>query len=147
MAAVTTRIETCFTYMVRINDPCSPSWQFTIVVNQDGSLGVRNLRSPRGGICDSMTEIPGEVLDAINDAKGQVENILVQTSSVNGTLTFTNQTSQSIVFATPFANDQYRVYVTLDDFIDWRITNQTTTGFDIELNVTYTGEVGYDVLA
>ena len=92
-----------------------------------------------------MTEIPGEVLDAINDAKAQVENILAQTSAVNGTLTFTAETAQSIVFAIPFANTEYRVYVTLEDFIDYRITNKTLTGFDIELNLTYTGEVQYDV--
>lgn len=145
MAAVTTLIESCFTYRVRTTDSCSPTWLFTVVVNQDGTSGVRNLRSPRGGICDSMTEIPSEVLDAITTAKGQVENILVQTSAVNGTLNFVAQTTQSIVFATPFANAAYRVYVSLDDFIDYRITNQTVTGFDIELNVTYTGAVAYDV--
>jgi hypothetical protein len=110
-------------------------------------MGVRNLRSPRGGICDTVTSIPGEVLDAINAAKAQVENLLVQSSPINGTLNFVSQTSQSIVFATPFANTQYRVYVTTDDFIDYRITNKTVTGFDIELNVTYTGVIGYDVLA
>ena len=145
MATVSTRIESCFTYNVRIDDPCNPSWMFTIVVNQDGTCGVRNIKSPRGGICDTMTEIPGEVLDAINDAKAQVENILAQTSAVNGTLTFTAETTQSIVFAIPFANTEYRVYVTLEDFIDYRITNKTVTGFDIELNVTYTGIVQYDV--
>jgi len=147
MAAVTTRLESCFTYAVRTTDPCSPVWQFTVVVNQNGTTGIRNIRSPRGGICDSMTEMPSEVLDAINNAKAQVENILMQTSAVNGTLNFVAQTAQSIVFATPFANTQYRVYVTLADFIDYRITNKTITGFDIELNVTYTGAVGYDVLA
>ena len=145
MSGVRTRIKSCFTYMVRIDDPCNPSWTFTIVVNQDGTYGVRNIKSPNGSICDSMTEVPGEVLDEINAAKADVENILAQSSAVNGTLTFTDQTSQSIVFATPFANTQYRVYVTLPDFIDWRITNKTVTGFDLELNVTYTGTVGYDV--
>jgi hypothetical protein len=145
MATVSTRIESCFTYNVRIDDPCNPSWMFTIVVNQDGTCGVRNIKSPRGSICDSMTEIPGEVLDAINDAKAQVENILAQTSAVNGTLAFVAQTEESIVFATPFANTDYRVYVTLEDFIDYRIVNKTITGFDIELNLTYTGEVQFDV--
>jgi hypothetical protein len=145
MAAVRTRIETCFVYNVRIDAPCSGSWQFTIVVNQDGTCGVENIKSPRGSICDSTTQIPGAVLDEINAAKADVENILAQSSAVNGTLTFISQTSQSIVFATPFANTQYRVYVTLVDFIDWRITNKTTTGFDLELNVTYTGTVQYDV--
>ena len=132
-------------YMVRTNDPCSPSWMFTIVVNQDGTCGVRDIKSPNGLLCDSMLQLPGEVLDEINAAKAEVENILAQTSAVNGTLTFTDETSQSIVFATPFANTSYRVYVTLEDFIDWRIVNKTTTGFDIELNVTSTGTVQYDV--
>jgi hypothetical protein len=60
-------------------------------------------------------------------------------------LSFVAQISQSIVFAIPFANTSYRVYVTLEDFIDYRITNKTVVGFDIELNVTYTGIVQYDV--
>lgn len=145
MAAVRTRTETCFTYMVRIDDPCAPVWFFTIVVNQDGTCGVRNIRPPMGSICDNMTQVPGAVLDEINSAKGDVENILAQSSAINDTLSFVNQTSQSIVFASPFANTQYRVYVTLEDFIDYRITNKTVTGFDIELNVTYTGIVQYDV--
>lgn len=146
MSGVRTRIESCFVYMVRVNDPCNPSWMFTIDVNQDGTCGVSNIKSPNGSICDSNTQIPGCVLDEINAAKADVENILAQSSAVNGTLNFVDQTSQSIVFATPFANTNYRVYVTLEDFIDWRIVNKTTTGFDIELNVTYTGTVQYDVL-
>lgn len=145
MPAVRTRVESAFTYQVRIDDACSPLWTFTIVVNQDGTTGVRNVRSVYGGICDSGTQIPGEILDQINAATADVENIVAQSSAVNGNLSFVNQTAQSIVFATPFANTQYRVYVTLQDFIDYRITNMTTTGFDIELNVTYTGTVRYDV--
>jgi len=131
--------------MVRINDPCNPSWMFTIDVNQDGTCGVSSIKSPNGSICDSNTQIPGCVLDEINAAKADVENILAQSSAVNGTLTFTDETTQSIVFATPFANTNYRVYVTLEDFFDWRIVNKTTVGFDIELNITYTGTVQYDV--
>jgi hypothetical protein len=93
-----------------------------------------------------MTQVPGAVLDEINEAKAEVENILAQTSAINDTLSFVDQTTQSIVFAIPMVDTSYRVYVTLEDFIDWRITNKTTTGFDIELNVTYTGTVQYDVL-
>jgi len=118
---------------------------FTIVVNQDGTCGVQNIKSPNGLLCSSTLQLPGDVLDQINAAKADVENILAQSSAVNGTLTFTAETTQSIVFATPFANTNYRVYVTLEDFFDWRIVNKTTTGFDIELNLTYTGTVQYDV--
>jgi hypothetical protein len=145
MPAVRTRIESSFTYQVRIADPCNPSWMFTVVVNQDGTIGIRNIKSMHGGICDSLTQIPQEILDEINAARADVENIVAQSSAVNGTLTFAAQTEQSIVFATPFANTAYRVYVTLQDFIDYRITNKTTVGFDIELNVTYSGTVQYDV--
>ena len=146
MAVTSVRIESCFTYLVKINDPCAPNWQFTIVVNQDGTCGVRQIKAPTGSICDSMTQVPGAVLDEINEAKAEVENILAQTSAINDTLNFVDQTTQSIVFAIPMVDTSYRVYVTLEDFIDYRITNKTTTGFDIELNVTYTGVVQYDVL-
>lgn len=145
MPAVRTRLESAFRYQVRIDDVCNPIWMFTIVVNQDGQIGVRDIRNLYGGIADSQTQIPQEVLDEITAARADVENIVAQSSAVNGTLSFVNQTTQSIVFATPFGNTQYRVYVTLQDFIDYRITNRTTTGFDIELNVTYTGPVQYDV--
>lgn len=145
MAAIRTRSKASFTYIVRVDDLCNPTWRFTVDVNQDGTCGVSNVRSPNGGISDTNTQIPGCVIDEINAAKSEVENILAQSSAVNGTLTFTNQTSQSIIFSTPFANTDYRVYVSLADFIDWRVTNKTTTGFDLELNVTYTGTVQYDV--
>lgn len=137
--------ESAFSYQVSSGDPCKGSWHFTVVVNQNGKIGVRGIRSPFGSLCDSGTQIPQSVLDAIDMAKDQVQNIVAQTSTINGTLNFVDQTSQSVVFATPFTDTSYRVYVTLEDFIDYRITNKTTTGFDIELNVTYTGPVQYDV--
>lgn len=92
-----------------------------------------------------MAQIPQDVLQAIQTAQNQVQNLVAQTSAINGTLNFVNQVSQSVVFSTPFVDTSYRVYVTLQDFIDYRITNKTTTGFDVELNVTYTGPVQYDV--
>jgi len=137
--------ESTFSYQVSSGDPCKGSWCFTLVLNQNGKIGVRNIKSPTGSICDSGTQIPQSVLDAIGMAKNQVQNIVAQTSTINGTLNFVDQTGQSVVFATPFTDTSYRVYVTLEDFIDYRIINKTTTGFDIELNVTYTGPVQYDV--
>lgn len=118
---------------------------FTVVVNQNGKLGVRDLKSPYGGICNSTMQIPESVLNAIETAKEQVQNIVAQTSAINGTLNFVDQFSQSVVFSTPFVDTSYRVYVTLEDFLSYRITNKTTTGFDIEIGTTYTGPVQYDV--
>jgi hypothetical protein len=143
--AVLTLKESCFTYRVATGDPCLGSWSFTIVVNQNGTIGVRNITSPYGLLCNSMAQIPQDVLQAIQTAQNQVQNLVAQTSAINGTLNFVNQVSQSVVFSTPFVDTSYRVYVTLQDFIDYRITNKTTTGFDVELNVTYTGPVQYDV--
>lgn len=145
MAAVRTRLESAFRYQVRIDDVCNPIWMFTVVVNQDGTTGVRDIRSLYGGINDSLTQIPQAVLDEITAARADVENIVAQSSAINGTLAFAGEFAQSIVFATPFGNTQYRVYVTLQDFLSYRITNKTTTGFDIELGTTYTGTVQYDV--
>jgi hypothetical protein len=122
-------------------------WEFTIISNVDGSLGVSNIKSPTGLLCNTGIQIPSDVFQCIEEAKQQVENILSVTSAINGTISFVDQTAQSVVFASPFPNATYRVHVSLDDFISYRIRNQTTTGFDIELNVTYTGDVGYDVFA
>ena len=76
---------------------------------------------------------------------GQLGDLVAQTSAVNGTLTYTAETVKSVVFATAFLNTAYRVHVSVEDFIAWRIINPTTTGFDIELASTYTGDVGFDV--
>lgn len=143
--AVRTRVEFAATYKVRLGDPCRPFWQFTIVVGPDGRVGVRGIRSPLGSLCDSLTQIPEAVLDEINAAKQEVENLVAQSSALHGTLSFVDQTAMTILFPTPFVGTDYRVYVTLADFIDYRIVNKLTTGFTIELNVTYTGLVQYDV--
>lgn len=143
--AVRTRIESAFTYKVRLDDPCRPFWQFTLVVGQDGRVGVRSIKSPLGALCDSLTQIPEAVLDEINAAKQEVEDLVAQSSALNGTLNFVAQTAQTVLFAVPFSGTNYRVYVTLGDFIDYRIVDKLTTGFTIELNVTYTGTVQYDV--
>lgn len=147
MACNSTLTQSLFTYRIPTSGTaCGYGfWEYSIVVNQDGSLGVQNIKSPKNPLCNSGLQIPSSVLSCIEESKEQVENILAVTSAINGTLNFVNQTAQSIVFATPIPNPNYRVHVTLDDFISYRIRNQTNNGFDIELNVTYTGEVGYDV--
>lgn len=145
MAAVSTLVQSCFTYLVKTSNTCSPPWKFTVVVNQDGTLGIKDILSPYGPLCNSGIQIPQEVLDAIENAKDQVTDILSNTSVLNGTLNFVDQTTESIVFAQPFSNTNYRVYVTLPDFLDYRIINKTTSGFDIDLNITFTGIVQFDV--
>lgn len=145
MPAVVTLKESSFTYLVRTSNQCAPPWMYTIVVNQDGTVGVRNIQSPYGLLCSSTIQIPEEVLQAIEDSKDQVEDILSHTGTLQGTLNFVDQSSQAIVFATPFNSVSYQVHVTIQDFYSWKITNKTVMGFTIELGITYTGIVQYIV--
>jgi hypothetical protein len=94
---------------------------------------------------DSLTNLPQEVLDDIQTALAQLESLVAQTSAVNGTLTYTSETVQSFTFAIPFADASYRVHVTTNDFIAWKVINPTVNGFDIELGSTYSGTIGFDV--
>jgi len=96
-------------------------------------------------IVDSLTGLPQTVVSDIQTALGQLGDLVAQTSAVNGNLSYTGETTQSVVFATPFLSTSYRVLVSVGDFIAWRIVNKTLNGFDIELASTYTGAIGYDV--
>lgn len=120
------------------------SYYFTIVVNQQGTISVKNILTPYG-LVDSVVSVPNSVMDDVQIAIGQVEDLMAQTSAINGNLTFAAETSQPVVFSIAFANTNYRVYVAADDYVTWRITNKTTAGFTIELGTTFTGTIGYDV--
>ena len=138
-----TRVKSEFTY--RSGVPSS-AYFFTVVVDESGSISVRNIQSPFGLIIDSMTSLPQMVVTDINTAIGQVENILATTSAVNGVLVFSGSTSESFAFSTPMANTSYRVLLSPDLFVPLRITNKTIAGFTVEAGAAVTGSVGFDVL-
>lgn len=118
---------------------------FTVSRDQAGRITVKNIQTPTGRIIDSQTGLPQSVTDDIQTAIAQVEDFVAQTSAVNGNLSFVAETSQSVSFAVPFASTSYRVVLSTADFIPTRITSKTLTGFTVEVGVTYTGLVGYDV--
>ena len=120
-------------------------YRFTICVNTAGVVGVRDIRTPYGLLIDSMTSVPQSVVNDINTAIAQVETILTMTSAVNGTLTFVAEGSKDVVFSTPMTDTSYRVQLSPSDFIAARISAKSTVGFTVQLNVTFTGTVGYDV--
>lgn len=120
-------------------------YYFTVSQDQGGRITVKNIQTPTGRIIDSQTGLPQSVVDDIDLAIQQVENFVAQTSAVNGNLSFVAQTSQSVLFAVPFAGTGYRVQLSLADYIPARVTGKTTTGFTVEVGVVYTGTVGYDV--
>lgn len=120
-------------------------YYFTVSLDEGGRYSVRDIQSPRGRIIDSNTALPQSVTDDIQVAIQQVKDLVAQTSAVNGSLTFTNETSKSVAFATEFAGTNYRVYLAVPDFVPYKVTAKTTTGFTVTMGVTYTGTVGYDV--
>lgn len=120
-------------------------YRYTITVNAAGRVSVRDIRTPFGLLIDSMTSVPQSVVNDIQASIGQVGSLVAMTSAINGTLTFVASTSQNVVFATPLSNTNYRVYLSPSDFIPARITNKLTTGFTVQLGVTFTGTVGYDL--
>lgn len=122
-------------------------YYFTIGMDQTGNLSVKDIQTPNGRVVDQFTSIPESVTDDIRTALNQVENLVAQTSAVNGQLVFTGETSKTVTFVTPFVGTSYRVVLSQQDFIPLRITGKTTTGFVVEAGVTYTGTVGFDVFA
>ena len=120
-------------------------YYFTIQQDQFGNVSVKDIESPQGRIVDSQTSIPQSVTNDIQTAIQQVNNFVAQTSAINGQLTFTAQTSQTVTFVTPMAGTGYRVVFSTVDFIPVRVISKSTTGFTISVGVTYTGVVGYDV--
>ena len=137
-----TRILSEFTYLSGVTPDI---YYFTVIVDQNDRTSIRNIQSPYGLIIDSMTSVPESVIEDMQAALVQVEGILAATSAVNGTLVYANETSKSVVFATPFTSTTYRVQTTTDAFVALRITSKTVTGFTVEASAAFTGNVGYDV--
>ena len=137
-----TRTSTDVTYK---SSAGGQDYYFIIVMDQQSNVSVRNIRSPTGLIVDANTTVPKDVQTDVTTAIGQVEDLVAQTSAVNGNLTYTAEVTKAVVFATAMANTNYRVVFSTNDFIAVRVTNKATTGFTVETNVTYTGTVGYDV--
>ncbi len=137
-----TRILTELSYR---SEQSGQIWHFTVGQDQSGGSFVRNIRSPFGTCSDSTNSVPEFVLDDINTARQELEDLVGTTSSVNTTLTFTDTNTQAFVFATAFANNTYGVTATLPDFLTWKVTNRLTTSFTIELGSDYSGDIRVDV--
>lgn len=137
-----TRVQSEFTYS---SGSGNQLYYFTVVVDNASLVSVRNVQSPFGLITDSNTPLPQSVLDDMQTAITQAEDLVGLTSAINGSVTFTAEATQSVVFATPTTGTGYRVYLDIPEFLDYKIISKATTGFDIELSATFTGTLGFDV--
>lgn len=136
------RIQSEFTYTSGVPGSL---YTFTILVDSQNNIAVRNILTPQGILQDPYTQLPLSVTSDIQTAIGQVENIVGQTSATNGLLTFTGQSSLSVTFPTAFSSTGYRVSLDVPDFIPHMVVSKLTTGFTVQLAVPFTGTVGYDV--
>ena len=122
----------------------SSTYSFTIVYISGDQISVRNITTPYGLIQDPYSSLPSNVVSDIKTATQQVLDTM-SSSAINGTATFTAETSQAITFVTPVDDTTYRVVFSVEDFVAVRVTSKTINGFTIEMGITYTGSVGYDV--
>lgn len=119
-------------------------YSFTVVQDLSGVVSVKNISTPTGSISDAYVTLPQEVTDDIATAMGELEDLMAS-SSVSGTLEFAAEASKEVTFETAMNTDTYRVYVSIGDFVPFKITSKTVDGFTLELGATYTGDIGYDV--
>ena len=138
-----TRTSSEFVY--QSGDP-GQLYTFRVAVDSNKQISVQDLTTPWGTMCGPGASLPESVLDDIQTAITQVEDLVAQTSAVNGTLTFANETYQDVTFTTAMAGTSYRVIFSVEDFIAVRVTNKTTAGFRVETSAVYSGDIGYDVL-
>jgi len=114
-------------------------------MDQHQNISVRDIVTPTGGLCASTALLPEFVLRDIETAICQMRNTVMDTSAMSGVLHFNEDTYDIVQFDTAFPDINYRVVFSLEDFISVRLTDKTVTGFTVETDITYTGEIGYEV--
>lgn len=131
------RVQTVFTYKSARG---GQAYLFDIVIDEQSSTSVRNIRGPRGLITDSITGLSEEVVQDINDAMDQAALLVSESSVANGTENFSGQTTRAVALAGGLLNNiSYRVQVTSPDGTPVRVENKTTTGFDLVVASAYGG--------
>ncbi len=137
-----TRIQSEFLYR---SGPPASLWSFTVCVDSQGNLSVREITDNRGIPVASTVKIPQSVTDDISDAMAQVGALMALTSAVSGTLTFDGESSQTYTFSEALGSDQYRVALCPDTFVPLRVISKSTTSFTVQAGAAFTGTVGFDL--
>lgn len=138
-----TKIQTCATYR---SDGGGQIYTFTVVMDANSCISVKEIIGPYGPIGSSNTCLPASVSEDIQTAIDQLKVASGMLSTSSGFAEFSNEASKVITFDTALSNTNYRVVFSVGDFLIPAAISKTTTGFTIELNTTYTGAIGYDVL-
>jgi hypothetical protein len=139
-----TKIQTCATYR---SESGGQFYTFTVVQSANNCISVKEIIGPYGPIGTSNTCLPESVSEDIQTAIDQLKVASGMLSTSSGFAEFSNESSKVITFDTALSNTNYRVVFSVEEnFLIPIVTSKTTTGFTIELNITHTGAIGYDVL-
>lgn len=125
---------------------------FDVIVDGQGLVSVRNVKSPNGLIQDPYTSVPQSVVDDMNDAVGAVKTLASESEVASGQVIFNGVTEVDVVLPVGVLNNaSYRVVFTPPDVIRIIATGKTAAGFTAEAAATYgtvavPKTVGYSVL-
>lgn len=119
-----------------------------IYTTPDGTILQTTSKTTTG-----FTAVAPTTYGSVSDPKTVSYVVLVatqQASATGATLSFAaGESSKAVTFVTAFSTDQYRVMLSPNGFFVPRVTNQTKTGFIVQLPFTVptaeTVTVGYDV--
>jgi len=131
----------------------SQEYLFDVVVDAQGLVSVRNLRSPFGLIQDTSTSLPQVVIDDMAAATELVTLLQLESEVDSGNIVFAGVTSVAVVIpGGTLNNTNYRVIYTTPDGTILQTTGKTITGFNAVAASVYGTiaapvTVGYSVLA
>jgi hypothetical protein len=144
-----TRLQSVHTYSSASG---GVSYYFDVVVDAQGVVSVRNIRTPTSSLCDGLTALPQTVTNDMKAATELVSLLQQETEVEAGNVVFTGQTTQAVVIPPGVLNNtNYRVVFTTLDGTLLEATAKTTTGFTVTAATTYgtpavPKTVGYSVL-
>ena len=125
------RVQSTFTYT---SSSGGVSWTFDILVDSFGNASVKNIRSPRGLVTDSLTAIPNLTVQDMNSA---LELAAVQSAEAtieDGTAEFTGTPTKTITLAETLNSTNYHVaYQTYDGTTGLYTTSKTVSSFVINV--------------
>ena len=130
-----TRLQSVHTYSSASG---GVSYYFDVVVDSQGLVSVRNIRTPVGSLSDTNTALPQTVMDDMKAATELVTLLQLETEVDSGTAVFTGETSQAVIIAGGVLNNtNYRVVFTTPDGTVLEATSKTITGFTATAATTY----------
>lgn len=128
------------------------SYYFDVVIDAQGLVSIRNIKTPVGLLQDSSTPLPQSVLDDMTTATEIAQVRDNETAVTGGIVVFTGQTEQLIAVVPGLLNNtNYRVAYTPPDGISFHTANKSTTSFSAVVGTNYGSlaepkNVGYTVL-